>query len=93
MGSFCVCLMCSSPERPCDDVGRLDAALCELDGDAPDFLDGPADQMGFGLRTSALMLFGGASALALWRMTAIMAKASMTRLMCRCQPCQERVSL
>ena len=37
-------LMSTPPERPCDDVGRLDAPLRELDGDAADFLDRPADQ-------------------------------------------------
>ncbi len=32
-------LMSASPERPCDYVGGLDAALCEFYGDAADFLD------------------------------------------------------
>jgi len=33
------CLMGASPERPGDDVSRLDVSLGEPDGDAPDFLD------------------------------------------------------
>src|SRR5271165_3970062 len=44
--SFCleVCalsdrLVSSAPERPCDDVGALDALSSEPDGDAPNFLD------------------------------------------------------
>jgi len=37
-------LVSASPERPCDDVGGLDAALCEFHSDAADFLDRPADQ-------------------------------------------------
>jgi hypothetical protein len=37
-------LMCASPEGPSDDVRRVNASLCEPDGDAADFLAGPADQ-------------------------------------------------
>jgi hypothetical protein len=33
------CLVSSAPERPCDDVGRLDPLSSEPDGDAPNFLD------------------------------------------------------
>lgn len=40
-----------------------------------------------------LGLFGGVASLARYRITAIMAKASMTRETWRCQPCQERVPL
>lgn len=36
--------MRSSPERPCDDAGRLNAALGQAGGDAAKFLDGPADE-------------------------------------------------
>jgi hypothetical protein len=32
-------LVGSAPERPCDDAGGLDAPLCQLHGDAADFLD------------------------------------------------------
>jgi ribokinase len=32
-------LVCASPQRPCEDVGGLDASLCEFGGDAADFLD------------------------------------------------------
>lgn len=37
-------LVGAPPERPCDDLGGLDAPLGELDGDAADFLDRPANQ-------------------------------------------------
>ena len=57
-----------------------------------DFLHRPADQ-GRLLRIISRLLFGGADVLALWRMAASIAKASMTSETCRCQPCQERVSL
>ena len=42
--SLCFGLMSASPERPCDDASGLDAPLRELEGDATDFLDRPADQ-------------------------------------------------
>jgi hypothetical protein len=32
-------LVCASPQRPCEDVGGLDASSRELGGDAADFLD------------------------------------------------------
>src|SRR3954469_17654933 len=80
------------PERPGDDVGGSDASLCEADGDAAELLDRPADEVGRG-RASRIGIFGGVGAFARWRMTASMAKASMTSETCRCQPCQERVSL
>src|SRR3954468_7512183 len=44
-------------------------------------------------RISGGLLFGRAGMLALMRMAASIAKASMTSETCRCQPCQERVSL
>jgi hypothetical protein len=44
MGAACCGLVSASPERPSDDVRGLDTPLCEFDGDAADFLDGPADQ-------------------------------------------------
>jgi len=48
--------MCSSPHGPGDDVGGLDTALRQSDGDAADLLDGPADQR----RTGRVrILFGG----------------------------------
>ena len=37
-------LMGSSPERPCDDVGRSDAPLSQSRCHAPDLLNGPTDQ-------------------------------------------------
>lgn len=82
--------MRASPTRSCDDVGGLDTTLGKLVGDTSDFLDGPADQI---LMVRILGLFGGVMSLARYRITAIMAKASMTRETWRCQPCQERVSL
>ncbi len=86
----CCSLMCASPERPCDDLCGLDLALRDAVGDASDFLDGPSDQRD---RRALRIVFGGVEALARCRMTAVMAKASMTRETWRCQPCHERVSL
>ena len=37
-------LVCPSPKRPREGVAGWDAALGELDRDAADFLDRPADQ-------------------------------------------------
>ena len=37
-------LMSPAPGRPCEDVGARDAPLGKLHGDAPDFLDRPANQ-------------------------------------------------
>src|SRR5206468_12794389 len=86
-------LVNSPPERPCENAVDRDAPLSELDSDATDFLDRPADHERrlVGRRGGVFLSVG--SALARWRMTAIMAKASMTRETWRCQPCQERVSL
>src|SRR5271165_6853 len=73
-------------------MSGLDSPLGEFDGDAADFLDRPSDQARcFFARRGDVLLSG--PTLALWRMAAIMAKASMTSETCRCQPCQERVSL
>lgn len=49
------------PERPGDDMGRLDLTLCHAIGDAADFLDGPADQHG---RRDLRFVFGGGAAFA-----------------------------
>ena len=84
--------MGASPERPGDDVGGPDASLRETDGDAADLLGRPADEVRR-VRASRIGIFGGVGAFAWWRMTASMAKASMTSETWRCQPCQERVSL
>jgi hypothetical protein len=51
-------LVSASPERPCDDVGGLDAALCEFHGDAADFLDRPADQKRCAARRGLVFLGG-----------------------------------
>src|SRR5690349_18882427 len=84
--------MGTAPEGPGDDGGGLDVALCQARGDTADFLHRPIDQRRF-LRSIVRLLFGGADVLALRRMAASIAKASMTSETCRCQPCQERVSL
>ena len=72
-------LMGASPERPCDDMGGMDLLPCEAGGDAADFLHRPADQLAV-LRLSDRIVFGGSGGrmLARWRMTAIIAKASIT---------------
>src|SRR6476469_7363931 len=84
--------MGAAPEGPCDDGGGLDPALRQARGDTADFLYRPADQPRL-LRIIVRLLFGGAGVLALRRMAASITKASMTSETCRCQPCQERVSL
>ena len=60
--------------------------------DAAQFLDGPTDE-GRRLRVGFGRVCKEGGWFARWRMLAIMANASMTRLTCRCQPCHERVSL
>src|SRR3954471_18758133 len=84
--------MGAAPEGPCDNVGGLDLALRQAPSNSADFLHRPADQWRL-LRIIRRLLFGGAGVLAWRRMAASMAKASMTSETCRCQPCQERVSL
>jgi hypothetical protein len=92
MGTTSFGLVGAPPQRPCDDVSGLDAPVGELDGNAADFLDRPADQTRrFCERGGSVFLSG--TALAWWRMALIMAQASITRATCRCQPCQARVSL
>src|SRR6478672_10403419 len=84
--------MGAAPQRPRNDDGGLDVASGQTRSNTADFLHRPADQWRL-LRIIRRLLFGGAGMLALRRMAAIMAKASMTSETCRCQPCQERVSL
>ena len=93
VSTTCLGLVSAPPARPCDDVGGPDASLCEFFGDAADFLDRPTDQERLIVRKRGIVFLGSAAALAWRRMTAIMAKASMTSETWRCQPCQERVSL
>jgi hypothetical protein len=73
-------------------MGGLDASLGETDGDAAEFLDRPPDEARR-VWASRTGIFGGAAVFACRRMTASMAKASMTSETWRCQPCQLRVSL
>src|SRR5215217_8128426 len=84
--------MGAAPEGPCDDGGGFDLALRQACNNTADFLHRPADQHRL-LRIIRRVLFGGAGVLAWRRMAASIAKASMTSETCRCQPCQERVSL
>src|SRR3954468_8173650 len=84
--------MGAAPEGPCDNLGGLDLALRQAASNSADFLYRPADQRRL-LRIIVRLLFGGAEVLALRRMAASIAKASMTSETGRCQPCQERVSL
>jgi len=70
-------LMCSSPEGPSDDMRRLNASLREPDGDAADFLDRPTDQWRRVLGALHFVFWGGV-AFARCRITAIMAKVSIT---------------
>src|SRR3954468_15344995 len=84
--------MGAAPQGPGDDGGGLDLALRQARSHPADFLHRPADQRWL-WRIIRRLLFGGAGMLALRRMAASIAKASMTSETCRCQPCQERVSL
>src|SRR3954452_7467165 len=84
--------MGAAPEGPRDDGGGFDPALRQACDNTADFLHRPADQHRL-VRLIRRLLFGGAGVLAWRRMAALMAKASMTSETCRCQPCQERVSL
>src|SRR3954454_6896325 len=87
----CDGLVSAAPHRPGDDVSRADAALGQAHRHTPDLLNRPADQ---GVAWRALVfVFGGGDWLARRRTAAIIAKASITRETCRCQPCHERVSL
>src|SRR3954469_8283423 len=72
-------------------MSGVDALLRQSHGHAPDLLDRPADQSTG--RRALVFVFGGGSWFAWWRTAAIMAKASITSETCRCQPCQDRVSL
>ncbi len=67
----------------------LYASSSEPRGYAPDFLERPVDK-----RRGGEVFFGvPGTTLAVWRMRAIMVNASMTSETCRCQPCQDLVSL
>src|SRR5947209_6928880 len=92
MSLLCGGLVGAAPEGPCDDSGGFDVVLRQAHGDTADFLHRPADQWRL-LRIIVRLLFGGAAMLAWRRIAASIAKASMTSETCRCQPCQERVSL
>ena len=46
MRFLCCGLMSPPPERPCDDIGGLDALSRETLGYAADFLDRPTDEIG-----------------------------------------------
>src|SRR4051794_1791361 len=81
--------MGAPPQGSCDDGGGSDLAPGQARSDTADFLHRRADQPRL-LRIIRRLLFGGAGVLAWRRMAVIRAKASKT---CRCQPCQERVSL
>src|SRR4029079_16710470 len=77
VSAACVGLVSSPPERPCEDTVDRDAPLSELDSDGTDFLDRPADQERCLVCRRGGVFLSAGSALARWRMTAIMAKASM----------------
>src|SRR5215204_7465897 len=83
--------MRSSPSGPGDHESRVDLSLAQACGHAANFLDRPAYQRCS--LASSLLFWGEVKLLARSRTTAIMAKASITSDTCRCQPCQERVSL
>src|SRR5690348_18432011 len=90
MSLLCGGLMGAAPEGPGDDEGGCDLALRQAASNTADFLHRPADQLRL-LRIIVRLLFGGAGVLALWRVAASIAKASMTSEAWRGQPCQEPV--
>src|SRR4029453_4701404 len=83
--------MRAPPGGPGDHESRFDSSLTQAYGDAADFVDRPAYQRCS--LASARLFWGEVRRLARSRTTASMAKASITNETCRCQPCQERVSL
>src|ERR687894_785443 len=85
-------LVGAAPQGPGDDGGGFDLALPQARGNPADFLHRPAHQRRL-LRIIVRLLFGSAGVLAWRRIAASIAKASMTSETCRCQPCQDRVSL
>src|ERR671911_53748 len=85
-------LVGAAPQGPGDNGGRFDLAVRQAQSNTADFLHRPADQRRL-LRIIRRLLFGGVGVLVWRRMAASIAKASMTSETCRCQPCQERVSL
>src|SRR5450756_1410650 len=92
MRFLCCGLVSSTPERPCDDVGGLNALSRETIDYPANFLDRPSDEVGrFGVAVD--LFFLGTDLLASCWIAAIMAKASMTSETWRCQPCQDLVSL
>src|ERR671917_308453 len=92
MGLLSGGLVGAAPQRPGDDDGGFDLAVRQARGNPADFLHRPTDQRRL-LRIIVRLLFGGVGVL-VWRRIAVsIAKASMTSETCRCQPCQERVSL
>jgi hypothetical protein len=50
--------MCTSPERPGDDVGGFDTSLRKALGYAPDFLDRPTDEIGRFVVAARFVFFG-----------------------------------
>ena len=50
--------MSASPERPCDDIGGLDALSRETLSYAADFLDRPTDEIGCSGVALDLVFFG-----------------------------------
>jgi hypothetical protein len=54
-------LVSSPPERPCENTVDRDAPLSELDSDATDFLDRPADQERCLVRRRRVFLSAGSA--------------------------------
>jgi hypothetical protein len=84
--------MQASPQRPGQDVFELQAgALLQTADETSDFIRAEIDQR-LGAGGPFLPLAVTAAALSLTRITARKASASMARVMCRYQPCRERIS-
>src|SRR6185437_5436876 len=61
VSAACVGLVSSPPERPCENTVDRDAPLSELDSDATDFLDRPADQERCLVRRRRVFLSAGSA--------------------------------
>jgi hypothetical protein len=77
MRVFCCGLVSAPPERPGDDVCRLNASLRQPRGNTADLLDRPVDKV-WGILADGSVVFLGARIFAWWRIVASMAKASIT---------------
>src|SRR3954449_3311168 len=87
-------LMQASPERPGQDMFERQAGeVLQAADEMADFICAEIDQRsGSGCPFLSLVVTGAAAPLSLTRIAARKASASMARVICRYQPCRERIS-